>query len=107
MADFFQPINHYGCWCYFDKDYVYGKGPVQDSIDADCKQMILAHRCAKMDSIKRGNECNPATISYIPYNLFSGEKDILKECTNSNENHVDNPMCAIDACVIEGTFTLK
>ena len=21
MADFFLPINHYGCWCYFDKDY--------------------------------------------------------------------------------------
>ena len=69
--------------------------------------MVLAHRCAKMDSISRGNECNPATISYTPYNLFSAETDVLAECTTSNENHAENPECAIDACVIEGSFTLK
>lgn len=107
IATFFENIDHYGCWCNFGKDYHNGRGPVQDSIDSDCKVMVSAQRCAKWDSIQRGNECNPATIEYIPFNLFSSNVDILDECIEQNLKHPENPECAADACVIEGDFTLK
>lgn len=106
IAGFLEPIDHYGCWCYFSEDYVFGKGPIQDGIDADCKILNQGYRCAKMDAIARGNDCNPATIVYTPYNFFSSTVDISSECRNSNLNN-DNPECAYDACMIEGAFTLK
>ena len=107
IATFFENIDHYGCWCNFGNDYHNGRGPVQDKIDADCKVMVSAQRCAKWDSIQRGNECNPATIEYIPFNFFSSNMEIEAECITSNLGHSENPECAADACVIEGYFTLK
>ena len=94
VATFFENIDHYGCWCNFGNDYHNGRGPVQDSIDGDCKVMVSAQRCARWDSIQRGQECNPSTIDYIPFNFFSSETDMYAECLSTNAGHPENPICA-------------
>jgi len=105
IADFFADIDHYACWCYFDEDYVLGKGPVQDSVDAECKRLINGYHCAVIDGIARATPCSPHEIVYIPYNFFSATTALEIECATSNSGNAD-PACATDACIIEGAFTL-
>lgn len=96
-----QPIYNYGCWCHFGAEWVHAGGKVQDTIDARCKQLINGYRCAKMDGNDRGEDCDAGNVPYVPYNYFGGAP-IVSDCTNSNPGD----QCAIDACIIEGQFTL-
>jgi len=96
-----QPIFNYGCWCHFGADWVHAGGAVQDSIDTRCKQLINGYRCAKMDGADRGEDCDAGNVAYTTYNYFGGEP-ILSNCANSNVGN----QCAIDACIIEGQFTM-
>jgi len=97
-----QPIFNYGCWCHFGEDWVHAGGPVQDETDARCKQLINGYRCAKMDALDRGEECDAGNVAYTPYNYFFGAP-ILSDCAASNPGN----QCAIDACIIEGSFTVE
>merc|ERR1712100_915445 len=97
-----QPIYNYGCWCHFGAEWVHAGGKVQDTIDGRCKQLINGYRCAKMDGNARGEDCDAGTISYTTYNYFGGG-DLTLDCQGSNPNNI----CAQDACVIEGSFTLN
>ena len=38
----------------------------------------------------------------MPYNFFNAVTDLEDDCRNNNAGD----LCAIDACLIEGTFTL-
>jgi len=96
-----QPIYNYGCWCHFGDQWVHAGGKVQDTIDARCKQLINGYRCAKMDGNDRGEDCDAGNVPYVTYNYFGGAP-IVSDCTNSNPGD----QCAIDACIIEGQFTL-
>lgn len=96
-----DPIRNYGCWCHFGAEWVHAGGQVQDSIDARCKQLINGYRCAKMDGNDRGEDCDAGNIAYTTYNYFGGEP-IVSNCQASNPGNI----CAQDACVIEGQFTL-
>ena len=59
-----QPIFNYGCWCHFGADWVHAGGAVQDSVDTRCKQLINGYRCAKMDGVERGEECDAGNVAY-------------------------------------------
>merc|ERR1712117_886475 len=96
-----QPIYNYGCWCHFGAEWVHAGGKVQDTVDARCKQLINGYRCAKMDGNDRGEDCDAGNIAYTTYNYFGGEP-IVSNCQASNPGNI----CAQDACVIEGQFTL-
>lgn len=96
-----QPIYNYGCWCHFGAEWSHAGGQVQDTIDDRCKQLINGYRCAKMDAQDRGETCDAGNVAYTPYNYFGGEP-IVSNCAGSNPGD----LCAQDACVIEGQFTL-
>merc|ERR1711981_844495 len=102
MATFFEPINGYGCWCYFGDEYVRAGGPAQDAVDLRCKQLIQGYRCAMLDSRERGDgDCKASTVEYTPYNFFSSIVALEEDCNTNNQDQ-----CQIDACIIEGSFTL-
>ena len=106
IIDFLEPVNNYGCWCYFGDAYVNGRGPMHDSVDEECKKLANGYKCALYDGYSRGNPCYAHNISYVPYNFFSGTIRLEEDCTSSNQNHPEDPTCAIEACMIEGSFTL-
>jgi len=100
-------IQYYGCWCYLDSDWDTAKGPVQDGLDQECKNLVSNYRCLVLDALDRGDTCDPALQDYTPYNLFAGSQDVVGECAvNGNQNGA-NSQCQIDLCIADGTFTLN
>jgi len=97
-----QPLYDYGCWCHFGAEWPHAGGPVQDSVDSRCKVLINGYRCAKIDALARGEECDAGTIAYTPYNWLQGDP-MVDDCTASNAGN----QCAIDACMIEGSFSVN
>lgn len=100
ILNWLEPIYGYGCWCWFNEDWILAGGPVNDAIDQRCKQLINGYRCAKLDSKNRGEFCDPAVVPYMAYSLFGGG-DLVSECRAANAD-----ACAQDACIIEGRFSL-
>ena len=79
-------------------------GPAQDSIDEACKTLVNGYRCAELDGISRGESCQAHSVEYTPYNFFSGTTDLTEDCELEN---MTVSQCAVDACIIEGSFTLQ
>lgn len=105
ILGFLEDIQYYGCWCYLDGGWDQAKGPVQDGLDQECKNLVMNYRCMVMDALDRGETCDPHAQDYTEYNLFGGSQDVIGECeTNGNENN-ENPQCRIDLCKADGTFT--
>jgi len=101
ILTYMDPILDYGCWCHFGNDWIHAGGKVRDEIDQRCKQLIQGYRCARMDARAQNKDCDAGNVNYTPYNFFFGQ-DIHADCATANAG--DD--CAIDACVIEGSFTL-
>ena len=102
-------IRHHGCWCYLDTDWKHAKGSVQDEYDQECKNLVLNYRCLVLDAHDRGEVCDPATQTYVRYNLFIGSGDVVLDCsTNGNElSDVATRQCQIDLCIADSQFTLN
>ena len=73
-AELFDPVDGYGCWCYFGSDYVNGRGHTQDALDEECKKLVNGYRCARMDAKARGEICDASTEAYQPYNYSTLQK---------------------------------
>ena len=102
-------IQYYGCWCYLDADWDTAKGPVQDGLDQECKNLVQNYRCLVLDALDRGQTCDPAAQDYVEYNLFGGSANLTYDCI-TNGNHlgdVDTQQCRQDLCVADGEFTLN
>jgi len=102
IASSLAEIANYGCWCYFDDNYIQSRGPVQDEFDEACKTLNNGYKCAAIDGLERGTNCEANKIDYEQYDYFSGG-ELHEECTDLNFENED-PACAIDACIIEGNF---
>jgi len=111
----FDPINGYGCWCYLDSTWrdanqvlinrpaILAHGQTVDPIDENCKDLINSYKCIEMDAEAAGiDDCDAQAVPYIPYNFFSQTLGIVEECGQFNTG-----ICAISACIVEGTFTMK
>jgi len=108
MLDNMEAIRFYGCWCYLDGDtWDQGRGPVQDGLDQECKNLILNYRCMVMDALDRGETCDPVAQDYVPYNLFGGSGDVVNECENNVNKDNENPLCRIALCKADGEFSLN
>ena len=77
-----------------------------DGVDEECKKLANGYKCALYDGYARGEPCYAHNITYVPYNFFSGSIRLVEDCTASNIDHPEDPTCAIEACMIEGSFTL-
>ena len=115
VANAFEPMNGYGCWCYLDDTWrdanqvlinrpaILAHGQVVDDLDASCRDLINSYKCIEMDAEANGiTDCDAQAVDYIPYNFLGGQ-DINVECANSNSGNE----CAANACIVEGAFTLK
>jgi len=102
-------IQYYGCWCYLDADWDTAKGPVQDGLDQECKNLVQNYRCLVLDALDRGETCDPASTDYVSYNLFGGNLNLTLDCTtNGNENgDVATTRCRQDLCIADGEFSLN
>lgn len=102
-------IQYYGCWCYLDDTWDVAKGPVQDGLDQECKNLVQNYRCLVLDALDRGETCDPATQEYTEYNLFGGSGNLTNECeTNGNElGDATTTQCRQDLCKADGEFTLN
>jgi len=102
-------IQYYGCWCYLDASWDNAKGPVQDGLDQECKNLVQNYRCLVLDALDRGQTCDPAAQDYESYNLFGGSGNLTLDCaTSGNElGDQDTSQCRIDLCVADGDFTLN
>jgi len=106
IMGFLADIQFYGCWCYLDDTWDIAKGPVQDGLDQECKNLVQNYRCLVLDALERGETCDPQNQDYTEYNLFGGSEQVVQECnTNGNEND-ENSQCRIDLCIADGQFSL-
>jgi len=101
ILTYMTPILDYGCWCHFGTEWIHAGGKVRDEIDQRCKQLIQGYRCARMDARAINSDCDAGSVQYTPYNFFFGQ-DLHLDCQASNAGN----QCAIDVCVVEGSFTL-
>jgi len=101
-------LDHYGCWCYFDDDWLKAKGPVQDGLDAECKVLVNGYQCLVADALERGHTCDPMSQVYETYDILGGDGDIVADCAANSNGDLpeDERQCAIDLCVVEGTFSV-
>jgi len=100
----YNPLQDYGCWCYFAEKTGQGKGPAIDEYDAACKKMARGYECAMLDE----PACVPWEATYAPdwlnqpfavYGAASNPATIPQTCESQNTD-----FCQKTACIIEGTF---
>ena len=94
----FQNIDHYGCWCYFEENFVKGKGKPQDPIDELCKILHDGYECAIMDGRQSDGayECEePWTSDYST--STASASDLPADCRSRNQDP-----CAAHTCIVEG-----
>jgi len=115
VANAFEPINGYGCWCYLDDTWrdqnqvlinrpsILAHGKVVNDLDASCRDLINSYKCIEMDAEANGiTDCDAQAVEYNPYNfLFGG--DLSQDCINQNPGNE----CAQNACIVEGAWTLR
>lgn len=106
ILGFLQDIQYYGCWCFLDDTWDQAKGPVQDGLDQECKNLVMNYRCLVMDALDRGETCDPHSQDYTSYNLFGGSEQLVSECNDENKDD-ENAQCRIDLCISDGMFTLN
>lgn len=117
VKDMFSAINGYGCWCYLDSSWrdenqvlinrpaILAHGMAVDPIDESCRDLINSYKCIEMDAEEEGDyACNAQAVEYKPFNFFSANTDVESECTEFNQ---DKGSCAVNACIVEGVFTLN
>merc|ERR1711937_886320 len=60
-----EPIDQYGCWCYFQEDHGKGRGIPVNEIDEKCKILHNGYTCILMDAELAGDDdCVPWDIPY-------------------------------------------
>merc|ERR1712038_477620 len=106
IMNYLLDIQYYGCWCYLDETWDQAKGPVQDGLDQECKNLVMNYRCLVMDALDRGETCDPHAQQYTEYNLFGGSEQLVTECNLENKDD-ENAQCRIDLCISDGEFTLN
>jgi hypothetical protein len=115
VANGFEPINGYGCWCYLDAEWrdeekqqinrasILAHGKVVDDMDAACRDLINSYKCIEMDAEKNGIEdCDAQAVPYVEHS-FIENADVTADCQLKNPNNE----CAANACIVEATFILK
>jgi len=103
MVDMLQLLE-YGCWCYFDGDYMKGRGEPVDDFDNLCRQLHHNYVCASMDAeAEKDLLCLPWEADYQVFSFYSYSMDIEMECIDKNPNNE----CNQRACIIEMTFVLR
>ena len=103
-------VNEYGCWCFFEEEFVGGSGPVQDPLDEICKTLSQGYSCIIMDEDENGTPCTPYEIVYnsafgsglAPFGLTM--ENLVAECENQNQG---GTTCEIATCKVEGWFLLS
>lgn len=100
-------IQFYGCWCYLDDSWDTAKGPVQDGLDQECKNLVQNYRCLVLDALDRGETCDPQNQDYTEYNLFGGSEQLISECRTNANLGAENEQCRMDLCIADGQFTLN
>ena len=103
-------LNEYGCWCFFEEDFVLGAGPAQDPVDEICKTLSKGYECAMMDDLaNNGNYCVPYEVQYnsafasgmAPFGVTL--EMLVEECERQNVAG----SCECMTCKIEGWFLLS
>merc|ERR1712151_356460 len=115
VANAFEPINGYGCWCYLDAEWrdeekqqinrasILAHGKIVDDMDASCRDLINSYKCIEMDAEKNGIEdCDAQAVEYVQHS-FIQNVDVTQDCNIKNPNNE----CAANACIVEATFIIK
>lgn len=93
-------IDGYGCWCYFDDDYRFGRGLPMNAMDEICKILHDGYKCAIVDCYTENKgDCEPWAVVYAS-SALSSFNGLIDACTNNNPGN----LCAIRACIVEGWF---
>jgi hypothetical protein len=115
VANGFEPINGYGCWCYLDAEWrdedkqqinrasILAHGKVVDDMDASCRDLINSYKCIEMDAEKNGiDDCDAQAVAYVQHS-FIENADVALDCNAKNPGNE----CAANACIVEATFILR
>lgn len=103
VQNYLTQYDRYGCWCYFDEESKYGKGPVQNGFDANCRILALGYRCIAIDSVNRddGEVCEePWTVPYTAYAPWL-PGTVTEQCVTNNPDSV----CAQEVCQVESSYS--
>ena len=103
-------INEYGCWCFFEDEFVGGQGATQDPLDEICRTLSHGYDCILMD-FDTGNNgtCTPYEVVYnsafgsglAPFGLTMA--NLVDECDAQNVAG----SCEAAVCKVEGWFLLS
>merc|ERR1712150_331806 len=94
----FNNINEYGCWCYFEHDYIKGRGKPKNDVDRFCKLLHDGYEC----SISDGCPSSPWDVDYNT-GTPAGLENLREECLIKNAGNE----CAQNVCITEGWFVLS
>merc|ERR1711990_341787 len=86
VATALDPINGYGCWCYFQQ--FAGKGTPVNEVDQICKVLQQGYECAFIDGEEDAAE--PTCIAFeIEYTsgITVGTETVEVECANRNSSN--------------------
>ena len=102
-------INQYGCWCYFEDDYIKGMGQPMDELDKICKDLNQGYRCIILDMEEQGTSCIPYTAPYSSAFGFGKPPTAFDRDSLIAECDLQNPSdeCARATCKVEGWFMVQ
>merc|ERR1711981_561410 len=94
-----ERIWDYGCWCNMGPNLKEGYSRAVDDYDMACQNMQRCLRCAEMDAVDGGYECNARTTPFTASFGF-GAQNLMADCESTNQ---DDP-CAVTLCTCETQF---
>lgn len=95
---FFEDLQEYGCWCYFDTLHGKGKGTPVDNFDLACLNQHHAITCLKMENCDLTESFTPQLI--LDPNSPGG---ISYDCISANGGNA----CKENLCYATSHFTSK
>jgi len=91
----------YGCWCYFGNDLLKGRGTPVNPHDSACERMQQCLKCARMDGIDGGYNCDPKTALYsAAFFPVSATNTLGSGCSTQNPGN----LCGSHICTCEMQF---
>lgn len=91
-------IWQYGCWCNFGNSLMNGKGAPVSKHDEACKRMQQCLRCAEIDGVNGGYDCNPRATSYnSTYGQSNNGNSFNSGCAAVNPDN----LCGAHVCTCE------
>jgi len=112
-SSIYDTLQGYGCWCSTATDFQAGRGPVQNNIHKQCKDLTESLKCLQIDISEE--ECpHDFTGHYVAMSPLNFGMDIEEQCVFVNDiintcdgRWTENQLkCAKKRCIVEANMVM-